>query len=73
VTTAITKDGGSLTLAALLRDGAAETKVETSVPEVGSLPVLGLYFRNGTKRSRLEVDDLFVFVTPQIVEVDETP
>jgi hypothetical protein len=69
VTTAITKDGGNLTLAALLRDGTAKTKVETSVPVLGNLPVLGLYFRNGTKRTRLRVDDLFVFVTPHLVEV----
>jgi hypothetical protein len=73
VTTAITKDGDSLTLAGLLRDGEAETRVQTSVPVVGDLPVLGLYFRNGTKRTRLQVDDLFVFVTPQILEAEEAP
>jgi hypothetical protein len=71
MTTAITKDGGTLTLATLLRDGGAETKVETSVPVLGDLPVLGLYFRNGTKRTRVLFDDLFIFLTPQIIEAEE--
>ena len=68
VTSVITKDGGSLTLGALLRDGDTETKVESTVPVLGSLPVLGLYFRGGSKRTRLRVDDLMIFVTPQLVE-----
>lgn len=68
VTSVITKDGGTLTLGALLQDGVTQTKVESTVPVVGNLPVLGLYFRNGSRRTRLRVDDLMIFVTPQIVE-----
>jgi type II/III secretion system protein len=68
VTSVITKDGASLSLGALLQDGSTETKVETTVPALGQLPVLGLYFRGGSKRTRLRVDDLMVFVTPHVVE-----
>ena len=68
VTSVITKDGASLSLGALLQDGSTETMVETTVPVVGQLPVLGLYFRGGSKRTRLRVDDLMVFVTPHVVE-----
>ena len=67
VTSVITKDGDSLTLGALLEDGGTETKVESTLPLLGDLPVLGLYFRDGSRRTRLRVEDLMIFVTPQVV------
>jgi len=71
VTTAIARDGGTLTLTTLLSDGSSETKLETTAPVLGDLPVIGFYFRNGTARTRLRVDDLFVFVTPHLLEAAE--
>ena len=70
VTTAITKDAGTLSLATLLVDGSSETKLESTVPVLGNLPVLGIYFRNGSKLTRLRIDDLFVFVTPHLVSAN---
>ena len=63
-----TKNGGVLRFGALLVDGANETLVQSQVPVLGDLPVLGAYFRNGTKKASVQADDLAIFLTPQIID-----
>jgi hypothetical protein len=67
ITSFVVKDGSTLTLGALLRDGSGETKIERSgIPVLGDVPVLGLFFRNNDK-AKLVADDLIVFTTPHLV------
>lgn len=62
------KDGDDLTLGALLVDGANTTLVQSEVPLLGELPVLGAYFRNGTKKASVQLDTLLIYLTPQIIQ-----
>ncbi len=67
ITSFFVKADDTLVVGALLRDGTSETLIQRSVPVLGDLPVLGLYFRNGTKKTVLEADNLIIFVTPHLV------
>lgn len=64
----LVKDGDDLTLGALLVDGANQTLVQSEVPVLGQLPVLGAYFRDGTKKTPVQMTDLLIYITPQIIE-----
>jgi|GEM_PF-7110320 len=66
ITTFVVKDGTTVTVGGVLDDGAGRTLVESSIPVLGDLPVLGLFLR-GTRRNELVADDLVVYVTPHLV------
>jgi hypothetical protein len=65
--TFVVKDADSVQLGVLYREGDVETLHQSSVPYVGSLPVLNLYFRNGTKKIKAEADNLLVLITPHTI------
>ena len=62
-TTVTVPDGRMIVIAGLTRND--ETKVDRRVPILGSIPLLGLLFRQTVDSS--EKTDLLIFVTPRIV------
>lgn len=42
--------------------------MQSEVPVLGELPVLGAYFRNGTKKTPVQLDDLLIYLTPHVIE-----
>lgn len=69
ITSFIVKEGDSLVLGALLKDGPNQTLIQSDdIPVVGNLPVLGFYFRNGTRKTPVQADNLLIFVTPHVIE-----
>jgi len=67
ITSFLVKDEDEIVIGSVLKDGSSETLIQSSVPVLGEVPVLGLFFRNGTKKTRLEADNLIIFVTPHLV------
>lgn len=65
------KDSDSLRLGILYREGDQEILAARDIPYVGSLPALSLYFRNGTRRTTVEIDNLLIFSQPYNVTVPE--
>jgi hypothetical protein len=71
VRTIVVKDGASLRMGLIQRDGAVETLHATEVPFTGDLPFLSLYVRNATKKTRVEFDDLLIFADPHPIALPE--
>jgi hypothetical protein len=65
------KDGDSLRLGILYREGDVELIQARDIPYLGALPYLSLYFRNGTKRTTIEIDSLLILTQPYVVTVPE--
>ena len=61
------KDGTTLVIGGLIGDTL--TLGETRVPLLGRIPVLGWLFKSKTRTS--EKTNLFIFVTPAIIDSDE--
>lgn len=66
-TVALVKDNQTVVLGGLV--GATDTEVESKVPVLGDLPVLGFLFRGSRETSRKT--NLMVFLTPHIVDDEE--
>lgn len=66
-TTALVKDNQTVVLGGLV--GTTQTEVETKVPVLGDLPLLGALFRSRSKEARKS--NLLIFLTPHIVETEE--
>ncbi len=66
-TTVTVKDGTTLVIGGLIGDTL--TLGETRVPLLGRIPVLGWLFKSKTRTS--EKTNLFIFVTPAIIDSDE--
>jgi hypothetical protein len=69
--TFLTKDADSITLGVLQKDGDVETLHSREIPLLADLPYVSFYLRNGTKRSRVEVDNLLVFLQPYVIHAGE--
>lgn len=65
-TTALVGDNQTVVLGGLV--GTTETNVETKVPILGDLPVLGVLFRGS--RTEHRKSNLMIFLTPHIVDDD---
>jgi hypothetical protein len=63
-TTAIVKDNQTVVLGGLM--STTDTEVETKVPVLGDIPLLGALFRGKKTTSRKK--NLLIFLTPHIVE-----
>jgi len=63
-TTALVKDNQTVVLGGLV--GTTETEVETKVPILGDVPLIGALFRGRRVESRKS--NLLIFLTPHIVE-----
>lgn len=68
ITSFLVKDDDEIVIGGLLKDGANETLIQNEVPVLGNVPVLGFFFRNGTKKTVVEADDLLIFLTPHVIE-----
>ena len=66
-TTALVRDNQTVVLGGLV--GTTETEVETKVPVLGDVPLIGALFRG--KRQSSRKSNLLIFLTPHIVEDDE--
>jgi len=65
-TTVVVKDGKTIVLGGLIKD--TESFVESKIPVLGDIPLLGLFFRS---RARSDVKkEIVVFITPHIVKQD---
>ena len=67
VRTFAVKDADSLRLGILYREGDQEILAARDIPYVGELPFASLYFRNGTKRTTIEIDNLLIFSQPHVI------
>jgi len=66
-TTAIVRDGQTIVIGGLISD--TQNRVETGVPVLQDIPLLGLVFKStDNRKSRSE---LAIFVTPKVVYSDE--
>lgn len=65
-TTALVSDNETVVLGGLV--GMTDTKVETKVPILGDLPLIGVLFRGS--RTEFRRSNLMVFLTPHIVDDD---
>jgi hypothetical protein len=71
ITSFLVKDGDTLVMGGLLKDGANETLIQSEdIPVVGDLPVLGFFFRNGTRKTPIQADNLLIYVTPFVIQED---
>ena len=66
-TAAVVRDNQTVVLGGLV--GTTETEVETKVPLLGDLPLVGALFRGKRKESRKS--NLLIFLTPHIVDGPE--
>ncbi|MBT3217463.1 MAG: type II secretion system secretin GspD [Proteobacteria bacterium] len=66
-TVALVRDNQTVVLGGLV--GTTDTDVETKVPVLGDLPVLGALFRGTSKTKRKTI--LMVFLTPHIIDDQE--
>ena len=66
-TTALVKNNQTFVLGGLV--GTTETEVETKVPILGDVPVIGALFRGQRKQSRKS--NLLIFLTPHIIEDED--
>lgn len=66
-TTVLVKDNQTIVLGGLV--GTTDTEVETKLPILGDLPVLGVLFRGTRKQSRKT--NLMIFLTPHIINGPE--
>jgi general secretion pathway protein D len=66
-TIALVKDNQTVVLGGLV--GTTSTKVETKVPILGDIPVIGALFRGTSSQARKS--NLLIFLTPHIVEDEE--
>lgn len=66
-TTALVADNQTIVLGGLM--GSTETDVETKVPILGDLPILGTLFRGSRKSARRT--NLMIFLTPHIIDSNE--
>jgi len=66
-TTVVVRDNQTVVLGGLI--GNTETEVETKVPILGDLPLLGLLFRGQRNSSRKT--NMLIFLTPHIVDAPE--
>jgi type II secretory pathway component GspD/PulD (secretin) len=66
-TVALVKDNQTVVLGGLV--GTTETEVETKVPVLGDLPLIGALFRGSRKQSRKS--NLMIFITPHIIDDEE--
>ncbi|HEY4716064.1 MAG TPA: type II secretion system secretin GspD [bacterium] len=66
-TTIVVKDKQTAVIGGLIRDDIKE--VQSKVPILGDIPVLGMLFRSTSKRN--EKTDLIIFLTPYIVRSDK--
>lgn len=64
--TALVGDNETFVLGGLV--GTTETRVETKVPVLGDLPVVGVLFRG--QRDELRRTNLMIFLTPHIIDDD---
>jgi general secretion pathway protein D len=62
-TNALIEDGGVLVLGGLTQE--TNTKTETRVPLLGSIPILGLAFK--TRTNQIEKSSLMIFLRPKIL------
>lgn len=66
-TTALVRDNQTVVLGGLV--GLTETQVETKIPVLGDLPVLGALFRGSRNQARKS--NLMIFITPHIIDDEE--
>ena len=66
-TTVVVRDNQTVVIGGLI--GNTETEVETKVPILGDLPLLGLLFRGQRNTSRKT--NMLIFLTPHIVDAPE--
>ncbi|MFH1459227.1 MAG: secretin N-terminal domain-containing protein [Candidatus Omnitrophota bacterium] len=65
-TTVVVKDGKTIVLGGLIKD--TESLVESKIPVLGNIPLLGVFFRS---RARSDVKkEIVVFITPHIIKQD---
>jgi hypothetical protein len=69
--TFVVRDGDSVRLGFIQRDGDVATVHAIDLPLLGSLPYVSLYIRNGTKKTRVEIDNVMFFSTPYPIGVEE--
>ena len=62
-TNALVEDGGVIVLGGLIQD--TNTKTESKVPLLGSIPILGLAFK--TRTNTVEKSSLMIFLRPKIL------
>ncbi len=67
-TNVMIKDGETLVIAGLIKDQVTDTKKK--LPFLGDIPLLGLLFQHSEKT--IVKQDLLIFVTPHIINNDET-
>ena len=63
-TTVLVKDNQTIVIGGLM--GQTETKVETKIPVLGDLPLVGLLFRG--KRDTVRKTNLLIFLTPHVID-----
>jgi general secretion pathway protein D len=66
-TTVVVRDNQTVVIGGLI--GTTETEVETKVPILGDLPLLGMLFRGRRNSSRKT--NMLIFLTPHIIEEPE--
>ena len=66
-TTALVRDNQTVVIGGLL--GTTETQVETKVPILGDLPLVGALFRGSRNSARKS--NLMIFLTPHIIDDEE--
>lgn len=66
-TTVVVRDNQTVVIGGLI--GTTETEVETKVPVLGDLPLLGMLFRGRRNSSRKT--NMLIFLTPHIIEEPE--
>ena len=66
-TTVVVRDNQTVVIGGLI--GNTETEVETKVPILGDLPLLGLLFQG--QRSSSRKTNMLIFLTPHIVDAPE--
>jgi hypothetical protein len=69
--TFVVKGPDFVRLGFIQRDGDVSTVHATEVPTTAELPYLSFYVRNGTKKTRVEIDNLLIFVQPHPIGVEE--
>ncbi|MBI4845430.1 MAG: type II secretion system protein GspD [Candidatus Omnitrophica bacterium] len=65
-TTVVVKNGKTIVLGGLIKD--SESKIQTKVPFLGDIPLLGLIFRSSAKTKTKK--EIVVFITPHIIQQD---
>ncbi|MBN2801369.1 MAG: type II secretion system secretin GspD [Deltaproteobacteria bacterium] len=66
-TTALVRDNQTVVLGGLV--GVTENQVETKIPVLGDLPVVGALFRGSRNQARKS--NLMIFITPHIIDDEE--